>query len=364
MTTFTDIIQAPLKELYLLKASGSIKDLELKLYVEVLHAYLLSDASELDVLSKNTKGDLRDITELRKQIVTKTVSSAFLEELEVGLENRGRWKGEYAFVMGIAYWALQQNQEALKAFQKSYTALWEIGAKKKAVKALMNVVVSEDRIDNKKKCISSYEFVKEKALEVGDRVVAGLCYHNMAKEYLKLGGAELSLKYSHLAVDHLGDDKGVNHYYEAILHRCHTLIELGRYHEALIDFQTAKASPTASIQEALRAIEVLLGDKKELRLDHLEPSWRTKLQTSANVVKTEELTKLESRFIEMISHRPQSKSEILKALYGNIEEASAENRFNVFLTRFKKKFPGVLSQENGNYGIVDNSLIEVLIPKS
>lgn len=361
MTSFIEAIEAPLMELYIMRMEDNFNSYDLKLYTFCIESYLRAEKDELYKLIDEVPHYLKDLVTLRYQIVIENIDLNLLSRLENSIGEMNEWDGEIAFVSGLACWSINDNHRAFKNFQCAYKKLWELGAKKKAVKALMNVVVSESRVDNTKRCITSYEFVKDKAQEIGDKVIAGICYHNMAKEYLKLNSAELSLKYSNHALELLQVDRGAIHYYEVLLHRCHSFIQMGRFHEALADFQTAKASKNIRIQNALKAIELILENRSDVKIDHLEPAWRTKLSKLQQVVKIEELTKLETQFIETISKGQIPKNKIIEVLYGDkIDPLSAENRFNVFLTRFKKKFSGVVVSDNGVYSLANNAMIESL----
>ncbi len=360
MPILEDILEASLRELLAYQAQGDFAHPEHSYYVDVLVSYLQVDRTDLSRLKQLSPPKYLDLVEIRWALITESLSLEFLRKIEQS-EIVPELEGERAFVLGLAYLDLNLPAEARRSFQLAHRKLWSQGAKKKAVKGLLNVVVSEDRLDNNKKCIPSYEYVRDRALEVRDPIVAGLCSHNIAKEYAKLGAFELSLRFSNEALDLLYQDRGVNHFYEALLQRCHTLIELERYHEALIDFQTAKASNHERIREALKALEVLLGETKEVKLEHLEPAWRTKLLSSKALIKREKLTKLEEQFVAAISKGPVLKEDLVSILYGDrIDLSSADNRLNVFLTRFKKKYPGTIVSSELGYSLVDNTLLEGL----
>lgn len=358
MDEFCEVIQSSVKELQDLILQDRIHSLELKHYAEGILAYMLSDIPNLErLLNLVTSPEIIDCLGVRLSILKGSSSHDYLAYL-TSVSQNNEWKGEKAFIIGLAHLDLKNNVFAAQSFKLAYSELWKIGAKKKAVKALMNMVVSEDRENNKQKCIPSYEYVKNKAFEVGDNIVAGLCAHNMAKEYHKLGALDLSLKYSNEALDLLSQDSGSFHFYDALLQRCHILIELSRFNEALVDFQKAKASPHIRIQEALKSIEVILGENKPLQLNHLEPAWRNKIIAKDSQFSKVRLTRLESLFIEVISKGPVSKDDLINILYGDkIDYLAADNRIKVFLTRFRKKMPGLLYSSNDMYFLTDNTLL-------
>ena len=230
---------------------------------------------------------------------------------------------------------------------------------RKAIKSLLNIVVAESRKHTSKKLILDYTFVANEASKVNDPIVQGICYLNISREHHKLGAFELALKFINQALDLMASDFGVNHFYSALAHRCHVLIDLGRFNEALFDYQKVKAASITQSVESLKVIEVMLGDSnKKVVVDHLEPTWQERLYAVKEAKSSVKLTKTESQLIELLSSGRQTKDMLIHGLYGDkIDWIAAESRFKMLLSRFRKKCPEVILFENGLYQISDENFI-------
>ncbi|MBK27125.1 MAG: hypothetical protein CME70_24190 [Halobacteriovorax sp.] len=351
MRVFNDVIQASLEELIDYKLMGEFESLQLENYALAIKAHISGDTVELQKAIDSLEGCFKKLANYRLAILNKEFQT---EELSVNED----FMGEAHFLMGLNFVYHSEHLFAKKHFQKAYQFLWRSGAKKKAIKSLLNVVVSESRENNHKKLIVDYEFITKKALSIGDNISAGISQLNISREFQMLGAFELAFKTCNRAINLLEGDLGTSHYYFAIIHRCHLLVDLKRFPEALVDFQKAKASPFKENKKALDVVEALLGDTKEIDLSHLEPTWKARLQDHRNGVSFKDLTESESQLVKFLSSGPKSKLEIIDELYGkNLDFESVDSRFRVLLMRLRKKKPNLVVYYQKKYEISDENFL-------
>lgn len=262
MITLAEILQAPMRELQVFISSGEFEAPEEAQYAHVLLAFLKADDEQLEVLADDCPNtQLKMLISLRHQIITNSIETELLEKLERILPLASDWQGEIAYTMGLAYLENEDYKHALRCFKLANKRLWEIGARKKAVKSLLNIVLTEARSAKNYRGVPGFEFVREKAVEVGDDVLTGICYNHIAKEYFKENNFEQSLMSSNQALDALSAERSSPYFFEALIQRSQTYIQLGRLSEAQADLLSVKAARHLDIVEALKGIERLLSQK-------------------------------------------------------------------------------------------------------
>jgi tetratricopeptide (TPR) repeat protein len=352
---FRDILDGNLVDLAHYLFNDAFQSPEQRLYCESLVSYLRAENDNLKVLVQKMAEfpEIQTLTLLRLQIRNSEFNEETVAAVKKLLFKQDWLSAEAAFALGMTYLRFSRNEEAKVFFKEAYNLLKKSGAHKKSMKALLNVVVAESRIDNKRKLVYDYEFVAKKANEVGATEVEGICHQNISKELHLVGAFELALRHSNRAIELQESDAGSLPYFETLLHRCHVLISLGRYREAHADFEKSKLSPHVQIVEARKAIEKILGVETSPQFDYLEPAWKSKLATEP----VEALSKMESQFIDLIKARKVNRDEIIQTLYGeSIDWDSARNRFKVFLSRFKKRYPNLISEEDSLLFMADENL--------
>ena len=347
---------AELKQASMLQQFASDSDDQ---YSKAILYYLGENLEDLKKLNPSDN-EIKFLIDFRVLMLERNYSEEDIKDwLDEGQSLSEGKQAELYFLTAYAAAEGQFYDLSKDLYRQAYARLKKIGAEKKAVKSLMNLVVSEQCQKDSKKLILDYNFVATEARKVDDPIVEGLCFLNMSYEHRKLGGLELALSFANQALDLLQNDFGANHYFSALAHRCHVLIELGRYNEALFDFQKIKASRAAESLEALKVIQVLLGENQmEVKMEHLEHTWRERLFLSKKGKKAKKLTKTENELLEILSSGSKSKAELIEALYGEkIDFFAAESRLKMLLSRFRKKCPGVVSVENGQYQIIDDNFL-------
>ncbi len=363
MNNKVKIIQAnlsELKELYFISDNFSPDEL---FYLTTMIYYYQGDISQLQsyLLDNKMNSYLDLMGKIRLNIIEQNINQRDLENLQSYLENNPKlaseWIAEAWFLLGWAHREIQSNIIAKKIFKKCYSILWQVQAKKKAVKSMLNHVVCQSHIDPSKRYIIDFQTIAKKALEVGDPIVAGLCQLNIARDYRFLGSYELSEKLINQSVANLELDRGANNYYFAVLERCYLNIELKRFKLAHLDYQIVSESPLLEIKEASKLILKILGGDVKIESKALDPVWGDVLKDK-ELKSSYKLTKTESSLINYLSLGEKSKVEIIKHLYGNqLNFDSAENRLKVLLSRLKKKAPELITYHHGFYTINEGKVL-------
>ncbi len=347
-----------LKEIYFLHRTEE----EIFLYLEVLIAYFEGDVDTIYKVSKheNISEVVFNLSLLRASVVKQQVDIDLLNILEkkVKLLDSTFWKAETYFVIAWSFRELGSYHNGAVYFQKAYKALWNIGAKKKAVKSLLNHVVCQTHLDSSKRYLNDFQYLHKKAIEVQDPIVQGLCELNMGREYRILKSYDLAQTYIYNSVELLEGDRGNNNYYFAILERALLNLELKRFKQAHLDYQVVQESSLPEIQEAAKVLLVKIGSRETINKNMLDPVWVDVLENKQ--IKNLKLTQMEAQLIEYLSVCEKRKEDIIFYLYGdklNIE--SAENRFKVLLSRLRKKAPNLISYFQGYYTLSEGSTSKI-----
>jgi tetratricopeptide (TPR) repeat protein len=219
-----------------------------------------------------------------------------------------------------------------------------------------------------KRLISDYFFVHNKALEVGEKSVAGLALQNISREYQKMGAVRLALKTIQQSIDLLSSEHGSLNYYLSLVHRCQLFFQSGRREEALLDYESCKVASFLEIQGAVEVLKPYYEGSsvpQDLAPEvekSLTPTWKERtlepIQISAG--ESADFTRLESDLIRALSSGPKDKFELMQALYGDrLDLDVMENRLKNLLARARKKLPKLIDLEDGKYKIMDESFLEI-----
>lgn len=353
-----DIIQLNLQDLKQTVLVGEFEDKSLLGYAKAIICYLEEDISGLESIEIMDK-NLQFLKNMRLAILNNNFEEKLIEKI---LNEREvipkKFKGEYFFLLGIIE-QRRGNKEDSKYFYKlGYEFLSEIGSHQKSLKSYMNFIAMNSHCYEDRKAIEDFQFVAKEARKIKDKIVEGLCLFNISIEHYKFGAFDLSLEYVREALSLLENDYGVNHYYSALAHRCHLFIELERYPEALLDFQTLKASQVQSSIESVKVLEVILGQSNlEVNTELLEVTFKRRLEQKQNGFSQKKLTKLDNKLLKILSKGPKRKDELIKSLYGErLDSFSAEARFKILLNRIRKKNNIQIEFQGNSYRIAEKGL--------
>lgn len=357
----TDFREASLSELFDLRLSLASKKKESQ-YLEIIYLYLKRDIHSLrSILMAVEDQFIKALGMLRYTLATNEISEDLLQKVIILSEREEdlSWKGEASFLIAMAYGEISEYQKSKEYYQQAYNQLWKSGLKRKAVKSLLNFVVSESYLKSENRVLVEYEYVAKKAREIEDHGIEAICILNLASEYRRMGAYPAALKQSIRALELGENEMGTQHYYLAILEKAHNLIEMNRIEEAQYDLTQAEASGIESIVESVKVLRKRLGEKVTVKTETLDANWKIRLQNLYEQISSKKLTKKEAQLIELIVAGEKTRDDLIDSLYGTqIDYESAGNRFRVLMSRFRKKIPNLLIYEDGIYRVSDQTMFE------
>lgn len=273
---FSRLIELSLNELTVIKVTKEI-DLQIsdfKDYVEVLMAYLSGEREKLkkkvNELEETCPGTLVTLlSKLRMQVRCGDIELSLADELLERIKHNPRhdiYTGEVFFVAAQAYAACERYNESKDLFFQAYENLKRLGSQKKANKALLNSIVSENFIVPDKKFNLEYNYIVNRSLAVGDNDMAGIATVNIGKEYDDIGSHQVAIKYYTEALDLMKNDKGTSHYYLTMAYRSKAYFQTKQYKLSSMDYEMAKLAPFKLVKKVLEEIDQLVQSNREFSI--------------------------------------------------------------------------------------------------
>lgn len=347
----------------------TIPSAELQAYYDVMTAYLRNDLVRLQTAAHYVDSKsyplLSRISILRFQIRDRSVCETTIKQIIDLAESESDWRAEAYFVCAMAYTHIERHDLAKGLFLSASNCFEEMGAKRKAVKSLLNHLVAESNVNPERKLIVDYHHLAERAKAVGEFGMAGLAFLNISREYHLIGACEIALEYCNRAMELQHNDVGTVHHYLCVVHRAHVLFDLDRNEEATLDLQAASISDFPEVVAAVQALKEIVLARNSVDKDlesNLIPNWRERLEgfRDGNGA-LDRLTKLENKVVNLLSKRSFTKFELIERIYGTCHDfEAAENRLKVLLSRLRKKRPGLLVFEKSKYKIADRVFLTQL----
>ncbi len=345
------LLDSDIEELIQASLLRSYQDASVSAYCEILIAYGKCDTAKLKKLSEDASLPvfIRNLAELRHELRIKKLSDlmvwkARLKDIPLP------WQAEALFALSMLAADLNQHQDFHDLSQEAAASLRKIGAKKKAVKALMNCVVAKSRIEPELSWITEYYLIFKLARQAKAYDSAGICLHNIAKEYQTLGAYSSALLYANRSLKYLDRHRGGLNYFLALALRSYIFVSLGRLPEAKLDYELARYAKFPEITEALKILQVAFepGHAAPIQLEYLTPAWRERVEN--NRVSMVRVGSLEDKAVRYLSNGSLTKHELISKLYGsNIDIFSAENRLKNLLNRIRKRHKGLIVYDEGKY---------------
>jgi tetratricopeptide (TPR) repeat protein len=359
------VIQEPLSGLILLKEelpAGSL----LHFYTEVLAAYLSGDTSTLIRLSDESKNHnhalISVLVKTRLAVRESKVTENLVNQLNEVSKQFPDWRGESLMVAGFASETIGNFKEAKDLYYEAFKTLEEQGARIKGLKALHNYISAYSKVDPERAYFAEFHMIYRKGKAQRNYEVAGTALTNIAREFQKMKTYRSALKYACKAILFLQTTDGTYHHHMALLNRCHILCDLGRFQDAMEDFDTISKSSYAEVRAGLKALEEIITNAK---LDpqykiQAHPTWLERLAQGKNT--DEPLSDLEDRVLALLAVKPRDKYSLIQDLYGEkIDLEAAENRLKNLLNRLRKKKPGAILFKDGLYSFADGEeLLKVM----
>ncbi len=359
---FQKIIQMNLAELIaheFVLTKGSIESI----YLSGMIYYLCGDIETLSrhieniSLGQSQEQDaIKALLGLRLEIRKHEIQLTTLEKIRNLQFGFSELEGEKHFVLGYAYDIIKNDVLCKEHFALAYQIFHRQQIHRKAVKALHNVVAAESRIAPKSNYTAKYFTVFRMAKKVKETAIAGAALLNISREYVEVGAFEAALKYSNFAIKYLKDQPASVDYYMIVVQRCLILTNLKRFVDARVDYELAKIAPFAEVKAAVQVIEEKLfnGGSNSPTDQHLDFSWSYYAKLKGMDGGLDKLTKTESQLFEFLARGPKDKFEIVQHLYGEkIDQRASENRFHVFMTRVRKKYPHMIVLESNMYRLAN-----------
>lgn len=354
VNSLAKILDADLEELTELHLRRADRATALGFYVSALRhflegniAYLNKTLERLGETNFPEKDLLARLVRARVAVHYEKVGDDTITALEAALPSAGAWRAEVIFVIALCHEARNELKLMSRRYQEAAAALEEAGARKKAVRALLNHVVAESNIHKDRKFLRDYEFVYRQAKKAKVFSAAAVALMNISYEYRELGALTLSLSHVNRALALLERQKHGRSYYLALAHRAHVLHNLGRVAEARIDFEQLSAAEFPDIERARATLEALFNGTAPPAQAPSE-SWADRAKTLHQP--PEKLGALEEKLVRYLAEAPREKGDLVTHLYGDtLKWEVLENRFKNTLTRLKKKYPGLVTWDNGKY---------------
>ncbi len=349
-----------------------------RVYFDVLQAYLRGHTEELRILVESferdahSKPDFEICSRLSKIRWMLRDHSLVLSDLELLAKfgDEPVWGAEVHFVLALGYGQLLDYENEGRSFLQAYLRFKTLGARRKAIKSLQNHVAALSSQHPDKHFLPELTLLHQEAKRCGEWGMAGLALLNMSREYQKVGARALALKLSHRSLAFLRKDLGSIHYYLAVLHRAHVLMDLGRVNDAIMDIEEAQTGPFVEIAEAVKVLCALfptaLGSPSnggvssqnlQIREAWLPESWRERSENS--VLGKMKFGELEEQLIFLLSKGPLKKNEIIRELYGEtLDYWVLENRFKNLIARVRRKVPDYLVVSEGIYTLSQSAKLD------
>lgn len=299
----------------------------LEFYQSIMLAYYQSNTEILYTLYKSIRSKilhhercqlpltpemevLEILCKLRYEIRSNKLSKPYVKHSLPLLKNFHHWQGEIYFVYASALEKLNLFEEAKEMYEKSYLELKKIGANKKSLKALHNVLATSGRIDSTKRLIDDFLLLAREAYKQRVKNIAGVALLNISREYQIIGFYSLALRYATRARAMLRYDKNTLQYYLSLLYHAHILIDLERYHVADQLIASCKSCALPEIKSCLKII-ISLRNRTPPHLVYfkkdeiIHPGWVERLYERDDILNTSEL---EEKLVYFLSDSPKKKN--------------------------------------------------------
>jgi len=347
------IFNGDLADLLSLKFKADLKTNPHRFYHQALLGFMKKDEEFLKIALREEKNDnLKSLIDLRLKILTKKLKSSDLREINYYQAMPCWIKGEAYFVLACSFQFLQDYERASSFYLMSSHCLDDQGFKKKASLAFHNHVAVLSHIEKGKSFIDDFKYCLKYAEERDAVEVQALCLYNLSLAYQMFGAFDTALFYIEAAIDRMDNTYGSDQYYFFRSQQFDLLIKLDKKFEAKSIADELKTASSIYFQK----IEKILKDQNiDLDQSHLPHSWQFKLEGG---FRSKKLGDLEEKLIKLLSEGIQEKHFLIEELYPEAGEyLSKVNRFNVLLSRLKKKCPNMIVKTKEGYTLSKTSFI-------
>lgn len=358
MKTLVKILDADLEELTELHLRRTERRSVFGFYVSALRHYLEGDRGFLaQTLARlpEAEGDAADkeiagmLIEARLAVRAGEVADSIVKKLEAKLPSAGDWTGEMQFVLALCHEIRGEKRPMSARYQQASVTLADLGARRKAVKALLNHVAAESAQHPERHHLREYEYIYRQAKRVKNYSTAAVALLNISHEYHDIGALQLALSHVNRAIVLLDRQKQGRSYFLALAHRAHVLHDMDRKEEGMLDYEALMASAFADLKGVRETLEAAYGGMRgEAPKSAMVDAWKGRHEEFQRM--KDKLGSLEQKLLKFVADSPREKADIIEHLYGDkLSWDVLENRFNNTLSRLKKKCPGIIVWEKGKY---------------
>ncbi len=358
------VIDSPLHQLYFLVEDERLTPVE-KVYAKIRMLFLSGDVAGLTSLRpeidrlESDRLPVKSIYQLRLGIRNKTLTPEFLAEMEA-LSLDGVWEAEKLFCLGMAFEKLGEEQRCALAFTKARSIYARHGCGELELRSYYNSVMAQSRIAPHKNFVLEYQALASLAKDLGAHSIEGMTLTMISREYQILGLLDQAFLMVEEALSRLLPERGSFHYFHAVLHKAHVLLDLARVSEARDCLKEAELATFVEIEMARRlllaSLEPGVGWDQKWE-QHLLPTWKNRVPSLLKRLdpvkagpESLDLTPLEIKLIRLAYNGPIEKWDLIEKLYGGEESMlRLENRFKNLIARVRKKHPMLIICDQGRY---------------
>jgi len=269
---------------------------------------------------------------------------------------------EACFVIGQSFEILSKFDSAREAFQKASREYESGELLAKSCRAKLNALANLSCLHTDAALVPEYMALAEFALLHGEKSVAGVCYHNISREYQREDLFDAALKYSEMALSVFRTSKSTLHGAMVMAHHAHLLVSLSRFTEASQILEELKILNFPEVIATLKILELsLLEAKKKLHssselkmLDMANslPTWKERFLELIDKLSGRQTENLEDQLIDLLQKESLDKFDLVERLYGSQNSFFMfENRLKNLLNRVRKKYPKRLEFKDNKYSL-------------
>lgn len=353
--SWQEIIEAPLHTLPLLARDPALPE-DLRAYAGILASYMQGDHEKLaEICSTLAPGPLLTLATLRLNYRRREIRADFLNGLA---ELEGPLEAERQFVLALAWESLGEEGRALGHFQKACALYRDFACPRKELRAMYNLIAAESRLHPHKNFVADCQAIIEASRRLGDASFEGMALTMLSREFQVAQAFTQALTMIERSLECLGPERGTIHYYHALLHKAHVLLDLKQDEAALEILKEAELAQFPQIQAARTLLLCALQPdrlwNRALEADLL-PTWKNRVpQLSARqnqaLTPVVSASELEKRLLRLVYNGPVEKWDLITRLYPEkTSSLTLENRFKNLIARVRKKYP--IQCVDGRYSI-------------
>lgn len=372
MDSFKQLLNLPVSQVHVWSRDHQLNPVVFH-YANILSLYFQGDLERLkeyrtDIARANQftyQTDLKQLLEWRILLREGEISLKDLEQIKEKPIDELFFAEKY-FIIARGFELNQVHREATRYYTLAYNEYKKLGCHGKAIRSYFNSVVSISREYPHKNMLSEYQSVIELNKDVDDKSFSGMVHTMISREYQIIGLLDRAIESADEGLNLLKDEKGAIHFYHALLHKAHLMIQYQNIEEAQKLIKEAGLAPFSEIKAAVKLLNCSLEPtmiwNTTLEKD-LMPTWKERVpellsqNKSAQTDMNLNFSPLESKLIKNLWSGPVEKWDLIQMLYSDSGDSiQLENRLKNLLARFRKKQPNCILCEGSRYFLNKESI--------